>query len=180
MVKSKAFVGALGLAAITISSAVADDAFTTYGDVARYALPAGAATLVLSKNDAAGLNQLLASAAVTLGATYALKYAVDDTRPNGGRRSFPSGHTAWAFTGAAFIHHRYGWKWGVPAELAATAVAISRVDGDYHRWRDVVASAAIAHLSAYVLVDRLDERVTLMPMFGGREPAFGIVGAVRF
>ena len=81
-----------------------------------------------------------------------LKYAVDDTRPNGGRRSFPSGHTAWAFTGAAFIHHRYGWEWGVPTEIAAAAVAISRIDGNYHRWRDVIASAAIAHASAYFLV----------------------------
>jgi membrane-associated phospholipid phosphatase len=162
------------------SPARASDAFTTYGDVARYALPAGAAILALGKDDTEGLKQLLASGAVTIGATYALKYAVDDTRPNGGRRSFPSGHTAWAFTGAAYIHHRYGWEWGVPAELAAAAVAVSRVDGNYHRWRDVVASAVIAHTSAYFLVDRLDERVTLMPMIGGREPAFGIVGSVRF
>lgn len=180
MIKSKTLAAALVLTASTGSSAAADSGFTAYGDVARYAIPAGAAILALSEDDTPGLKQLLASGAVTLGATYALKYAVDDTRPNGGRRSFPSGHTAWAFTGAAFIHHRYGWEWGLPAELAATAVAISRVDGNYHRWRDVVASAAIAHISAYIFVDRLDERVTLMPMLGGREPAFGIVGAVRF
>jgi len=161
-------------------AAAAENGFTTYGDVARYALPAGAAILALSKDDTEGLKQLFASGAVTLSTTYALKYAVDDTRPNGGRRSFPSGHTAWAFTGAAFIHHRYGWEWGVPAEFAATAVAISRIDGNYHRWRDVVASAVIAHTSAFFLVDRLDERVTLMPLMGARDGAFGLVGAVRF
>jgi membrane-associated phospholipid phosphatase len=168
------------LAGAPLSSASASEAFTTYGDVTRYALPAGAAILALTKDDTNGLKQLLASGAVTIGATYALKYAVDDTRPNGGRRSFPSGHTAWAFAGAAYIHHRYGWEWGLPAELAAAAVAVSRVDGDYHRWRDVIASAAIAHASAFFLVDRLDERVTLTPMIGGRKPAFGIVGSVRF
>lgn len=162
-------------------SAAAGDGFTTYGDIARYALPALGASLALAKDDESGLTQLLASGAVTVGATYALKYAVNDTRPNGGKRSFPSGHTAWAFAGAAFIHHRYGWEWGVPAELAATAVAISRVDGDFHRWRDVVASAVIAHTSAYFLVNRFDERVTLMPMLAdARGPAFGIVGAIRF
>lgn len=172
--------GALVLAALSVSPAVAGETFTTYGDVGRYALPAGAAILSLTKDDTEGLTQLLASGAVTLGATYALKYAIDDTRPNGGRRSFPSGHTAWAFTGAAFIHHRYGWEWGIPAELAATAVAVSRVDGDFHRWRDVIASAVIAHTSAYFFVNRWDERVTIMPMIGGREPAFGIAGRFRF
>lgn len=163
-----------------LSSAAASEAFTTYGDVTRYALPAAAAVLALSHDDTEGLKQLVASGAVTLGVTYALKYAVDDTRPNGGRRSFPSGHAAWAFTGAAYIHHRYGWQWGLPAELAAAAVAVSRVDGDYHRWRDVIASAVIAHTSAFFLVDRLDNRVTLMPMIGGRKPAFGILASVRF
>lgn len=161
-------------------TAGAGDAFTVYGDAARYILPAGAATLSLARDDTLGFTQLLASGALTLGATYALKHAIDDTRPNGGRRSFPSGHTAWAFAGAAFVQQRYGWRWGVPAELAAAAVAVSRIDGNYHRWRDVAASAAIAHLSAYILVERLDERVKLVPMMGGRESAFGIVGAIRF
>lgn len=172
--------GALPFALLPLSSAFAGETFTTYGDVGRYALPAGAAILALTEDDTDGLKQLLASGAITLGATYALKHAVDDTRPNGGRRSFPSGHTAWAFTGAAFIHYRYGWEWGVPAELAATAVAVSRVDGNFHRWRDVIASAAIAHASAYFLVDHLDENVTLLPMIGGRKPAFGLVGSLRF
>jgi len=45
----------------------------------------------------------------------------------------------------------------------------------------VIASAAIAHASsAYFLVDHMDENVTLMPMIGGRKPAFGIVGSLRF
>ena len=180
MVRFKAWASALLIAASAASPAAADNGFTSYGDVARYALPAGAVLLSLSTDDTEGLKQLLASGVVTLSTTYALKYAFDDTRPNGGRRSFPSGHTAWAFTGAAFIHHRYGWEWGLPAELAATAVAVSRVDGNYHRWRDVVASAVIAHTSAFFLVDRLDERVTLMPMIGARDGAFGLVGAVRF
>lgn len=171
---------ALPLALLPFAPALAGDTFTTYGDIGRYALPAGAAILSLTQDDTDGLKQLLASGAVTLGATYALKYAVDDTRPNGGRRSFPSGHTAWAFTGAAFIHYRYGWEWGLPAELAASAVAISRVEGDFHRWRDVIASAVIAHTSAYFLVEHMNENVTLLPMIGGRKPVFGIVGSLRF
>lgn len=168
------------LATAATPAARAGSSFTTYGDVARYALPAGAAILALTKDDESGLGQLLAGTAVTLGTTYALKYAVNDTRPNGGKHSFPSGHTAFAFAGAAFIHERYGWQWGIPAEIAAMAVAYSRVDANAHRWRDVIASAAIAHVSAFFLVDHLDERVTLFPIVGGRKPSFGIVGRIRF
>ncbi len=180
MAKFEKFTGVSFALCLASAPVAAGEGFTTYGDVARYALPAGAAALAFAKDDTDGLSQLLASGAVTMGLTYGLKYAIDDTRPNGGRRSFPSGHTAWAFVGAAFVHQRYGWEWGLPANLAATAVAVSRVDGDFHRWRDVIASAVIAHTSAFFLVDHMDERVTLMPMIGGRKPAFGIVGAIRF
>lgn len=158
----------------------AKDSFTTYGDIARYALPAGAALLSTFKGDSEGLGQLLVSGGVTLGATYALKHAVDARRPDGGRHSFPSGHTAFAFVGAAYVHERYGWQWGVPATLAAGAVAWSRVDAGRHHWRDVIASAAIAHASAFFLVDHLDDRVALFPLIGGRKPSFGLVGRIRF
>lgn len=155
-------------------------ALTSYGDVAQYALPAGAALLSALKGDGEGAAQLFASGAVTAGLTYGLKYAVDERRPNGGRYSFPSGHTSFAFIGAAYVHERYGWEWGVPAELAAAVVGYSRVDAKAHHWYDVVASAGIAHLSAYFLVDHRDSNVMLLPMVGGRKPAFGIVGSIRF
>ena len=52
---------------VAVLRAVAQgEAFTTYGDVARYALPAGAAILGLSKDDTDGLKQLLASATDTI------------------------------------------------------------------------------------------------------------------
>jgi len=69
---------------------------------------------------------------------------VNRTRPNGGHQSFPSGHTASAFAGAAFLQRRYGWKVGVPACFAATFVGYSRVESHNHYTSDVVAGAAIA------------------------------------
>lgn len=75
--------------------------------------------------------------------TYGLKYAVDAERPNGGPRSFPSGHTASAFMGAEFIRKEYGWGWGVPAYLTAGWVGYSRVETNNHYWRDVLAGALI-------------------------------------
>jgi len=178
--KHRAALAACAALALTHTSAQAKDAFTTYGDVAQYALPATAAVLALAKDDTEGFKQFAASTAVTLALTYGLKYSVNSTRPNGGRHSFPSGHSARAFAGAAFIHTRYGWEVGIPAQLAASAVAWSRVDARAHHWYDVVASAGIAHLSAYFLTDHLNENVMLLPVIGGRKPSFGIVGAIRF
>ncbi len=158
----------------------AGDGFTTYGDVGRIAIPAAGAILALVNDDTEGLKQLFVSAAATNASTYALKYAVNETRPDGGRYGFPSGHAAFAFAGAAFVHKRYGWHWGIPFEVAAAAVAVSRVHARRHYWRDVAASAAIAHASAYFLVERRDLSVRFLPMVGSRKPAFRIVSSVRF
>ena len=158
----------------------AEDALTTYGDVGKLAIPAAAAALSLFNDDADGLKQLFVSGVATAGATYALKYSIRETRPDGGRHSFPSGHTSLAFTGAAYVHRRYGWQWGIPFELAAAIVAYSRVDARRHYWYDVVASAGIAHLSAYFLADHRDVNVRLFPLGGGHRPGFGIVSSMRF
>lgn len=75
--------------------------------------------------------------------TYTLKYAIDARRPNGGRQSFPSGHTSAAFMGAEFIRKQYGPWWGAPAYAAASWVGYTRLDAHQHYWRDVLAGAAI-------------------------------------
>jgi len=79
--------------------------------------------------------------------TAALKYTVNETRPNGGAHSFPSGHASAAFTGAEFIRKEYGWAWATPAYLAASFVAWSRVEADKHYTHDVLAGAAIGILA---------------------------------
>ena len=154
--------------------------YKTYGDVFQKVLPAGAAILAWSKDDAVGMRQFLQSGGVTMATTYALKYSVNSTRPNGGKHSFPSGHTSSAFAGAAFIGRRYGWEWGLPAEALAAAVAGSRIDAKAHHWRDVIASAAIAHVSAYYLVDRKPRDVNLAVAFDTTAHSIQFFGAVHF
>ncbi len=82
-------------------------------------------------------------------ATYALKYAIDAERPNGGGQSFPSGHTAAAFMGAEFIRKEFGPWWGAPAYGAAAWVGYTRVRSHNHYWRDVIGGAALGILSNY-------------------------------
>ena len=155
-------------------------AFTTYGNIFQAALPVAAAALTSARDDGEGLKQFAYSGLATLGTTYALKYAIDSKRPNGGSHSFPSGHTSSAFWGASYIHERYGWQLGFPAEILAAAVAGSRVDAKAHHWRDVIASALIADTSAYFLVTPHDSGVLLTPWSNGPKGSFGIAGKVHF
>jgi len=90
------------------------------------------------------------SAALTLGATYALKYAIEEERPNGGRHAFPSAHASISFASAEFMHKRYGWKYGIPAYAAALFVAYSRVEARQHYTHDVIAGAVIGIGSSYL------------------------------
>lgn len=76
-----------------------------------------------------------------------LKTAIGSQRPNGENSlSFPSGHTAGAFTWATTVTHYYGLKAGIPAYLAATYVGFARLDDRAHRLTDVVAGAAIGYI----------------------------------
>ena len=107
----------------------AADNIRTAGDILQYVLPATAGGLTLGYQDYKGTLQFGESAALTLGATYALKYAVNERRPNGGSGSFPSAHTSISFSAAEFMRKRYGWEYGIPAYAAASFVAYSRVAG---------------------------------------------------
>lgn len=137
-------------AAVDCGRLSAADGIQTAGDVLQFVLPATAGGLALSHRDGAGALQLGESLAVTLGVTYALKYGIDEQRPNGGGQSFPSGHTSVSFSAAEFMRKRYGWEYGVPAYAAASFVAYSRVESREHHPHDVLAGAAIGILSSYI------------------------------
>src|SRR5262245_23354769 len=73
--------------------------------------------------------------------TYAIKYPVNRTRPNGDPRSFPSGHASSTFATAAVLQQYYGWKLGIPAYAAAAYTAASRVTDNKHWASDVTFGA---------------------------------------
>ncbi len=121
------------------------------GDVFAAGLPvvAGGTTLLYEKN-LNGALQFTETYASQLALTYSLKYIVDEKRPNGGRYSFPSGHTASAFSSAAFIQRRYGWKVGLPAYVLAAYTGWTRVYAKKHYIWDVAAGAVIGTGCAYL------------------------------
>jgi membrane-associated phospholipid phosphatase len=79
--------------------------------------------------------------------TSALKVAVDRRRPDGGRYSFPSGHTSATAATATVLQQHFGWRVGVPAFAVAAYVAGQRLQEDAHYLSDVTFGAAIGVVS---------------------------------
>lgn len=94
---------------------------------------------------------LLSNAVMAL-AVNATKYSVKEMRPdNSTENSFPSGHTATAFTAATILHKEYGltrspW-FSIGGYAVATATGVMRVLNNRHWVSDVVAGAGIGILS---------------------------------
>ncbi len=80
---------------------------------------------------------------LTYGVTSAGKLVFQRTRPNGDAYSFPSGHTATAFTTAGVLSRHYG-PWGTAAGVSlGVLTALGRMEENKHYASDVVAGATI-------------------------------------
>lgn len=98
------------------------------------------------------------SIAIMTATVNGLKYSVSRPRPDGSRNnSFPSGHTATAFTTATFLHKEYGWRspwFSIGGYTAAAITGFSRILNNKHWMTDVMAGAAIGigsvHLGYFI------------------------------
>jgi membrane-associated phospholipid phosphatase len=75
--------------------------------------------------------------------TTGLKVAVDRTRPDQGKYSFPSGHTSSTFASATVLQRQLGWKVGAPAYAVALYVGASRMTENRHFASDIIFGAAL-------------------------------------
>ena len=89
-----------------------------------------------------------------LAITSAIKYTARVERPDGSsRNSFPSGHTAMAFTSAELLSIEYGerYPWIRPIGYAvASATGIGRLLNNRHWVGDVLTGAGLGILSAHI------------------------------
>lgn len=99
--------------------------------------------------------------------TFPLKKATHRLRPSAGDRlSFPSGHTAAAFTLAEFLAQEYSGKspvYGIIGYSFATATGVFRMYNKAHWFSDVVAGAGFGILStkaAYLVYPYLRNALT--------------------
>lgn len=137
------------------AEAAGNKTVTHAGDILRFALPAAAAGISLYKDDYTGLAQFAVAYAATVGIAEGLKQVVHERRPDGSDfKSFPSASAASAQAASAYLWHRYGWQYGVPAFGLGLLVGYSRVQARKHHWYDVAASDAIAIGVNYLVVSR--------------------------
>ena len=118
---------------------------------------------------------------VSAGVAYTLKHTIHEQRPDGSdNRSFPSGHSTFAFAGATVLHKEFGHlsPWiSVAGYGIATLTAVDRVCKDRHHWYDACAGAAIGFLSTeltYYVTDRLFPRHNASLAFTGNSIDFAL------
>lgn len=151
----------------------------TSGDILQFALPATAFTSTLfHEDDDKAYLQFLKSYAMTVISVHVLKRIINKPRPNGGQYGFPSGHTASAFSGAAFLQRRYGWKIGIPAYILASFTGYTRIKANKHDIYDVLAGAGIGIMNAYIYVKPFKQNKKLS--FNILKKEKGIIAGINY
>lgn len=135
-----------------------------------------------------GVVAYISMAALTNG----LKYTIREPRPDSSsRNSFPSGHTATAFTGAELVRAEYGWGYGLAAYTVATGVAFMRMYNGRHWLTDVLAGASVGIISARIgywmlplnrKIFKMDRRKAIVstPLYYPEQRALGLACAMSF
>ena len=132
------------------------DPIRTAGDIGQIASPLYGLYLAYDNSDKDGQIQFCKSSVATILTTHFLKQAIDKPRPDGSNNnSFPSGHTSAAFSGATFIHKRYGFNKAWPIYIVASFVGYSRVYAEKHYWEDVLAGAILAGINTWIFTSPL-------------------------
>lgn len=129
------------------------------GDIVQIIIPTVAIGMALNEKEYYNLFKMSANILFTQLIVESLKRLTQVERPNyvngDKKHSFPSGHTAAAFSGAAFIHFNYSYKKALPFYGLASFVAFSRVYNNKHSIVDVTAGATIAVIFSYLLAQKI-------------------------
>ncbi|MCD8262869.1 MAG: phosphatase PAP2 family protein [Tannerellaceae bacterium] len=125
------------------------------------------------------------------GTVQTMKRTIRADCPDGGKRSFPSGHTATVFTGAHLLFREYKdtsfWP-GIAGYTVATTTGLLRMVNRRYWFSDVVAGAGIGILSveaSYLLLplfqkkdnlrEQTDARFTFFPLAIPQQTGVGMV-----
>jgi membrane-associated phospholipid phosphatase len=158
------------------ASAKGDSSYTAIGNVLGDAWVQGGAAIGTYAIGALAHKPLVAhvgadlvrSQALNAVLTRGLKVAVGRSRPDGGRHSFPSGHSSASFASAAVLQAHFGWKAGLPAYATAGFIGWTRVRDDQHWLTDAIAGSVIGAVSGLTVTRGHDRRGwTVQPLTSG-------------
>ena len=147
--------------AFSAARAAKKDFFTRSGDWIQVLLPLSTASRLYRAGAYTDLYSFTAANMTTGLQTHALKHLIHSKRPNGGKHSFPSGHTSFVFSSPSYLFFRYGAQESMLEFILASTVAASRVHGLYHHTRDVLAGAILAAANQYFFYHHY--QLTLLP-----------------
>ncbi|MDR0742288.1 MAG: phosphatase PAP2 family protein [Puniceicoccales bacterium] len=155
---NKCIVLILILAIFTPTGQLGADDFQQMGDILQFAIPVYAFGLSRGEERYEGTKQFIYSLTASQLTVHVLKETTYQKRPDyqEGRKknSFPSGHASSAFSGASFIHRRYGFKQAIIPYGLAIATGVSRVHAKKHYTRDVIVGAVISYLWTWCFVEK--------------------------
>jgi membrane-associated phospholipid phosphatase len=158
----KLLITGLLITAMSVPTHAAEFTVERIGDLLQVVVPAMALGMTLEEDGYEGTWQFAQVFAATTATEGAIKYFVEEHRPNGTNNSaFPSGHTMAAFSGATFIHRRYGLERAALPYVLAGFVGYSRVQSKWHNVDDVVAGAIFAGMYTMIFADRKMPPVTV-------------------
>ncbi len=147
---------------------------------------------VKGKNNLRDRSIILATSYIIMsGATIGIKSWAKVERPDGtSNNSFPSGHTATAFSGAEFLWQEYKdvniW-YGISGYIVATGTGFFRIYNSRHWLSDVVMGAGIGILStkvAYWIYPYVQNKLfrssknttaAIAPFYNGKQLGFGLI-----
>lgn len=161
------------------ASAISHNGWDNLSTVTELSLLGVALGTPIVKDDWEGAGQAALSVGVAAGFATLGKSLVHEQRPdNSDNNSFPSGHSAIAFSSATTLYRRYGWQIGFPAYAVAALTGTGRIAAKKHHWYDVAAGAAIGTASGWFFTDAFNDKVQLTPWADSK--GAGIIVAMRW
>ena len=135
------------------------------GNYTQVIVPAYAFGMAMNESDWDGVKEFALSFGTMELALGGLKATIKEERPDhSNKKSFPSGHTAAAFSGATFIHKRYGFKRAIIPYILAGFTGYTRIVEKRHYFHDVVAGAVLSSLMTWAFVSKYgDVQVSAAP-----------------
>lgn len=129
---------------------------------------------------------------IMLGVVNGLKYTTKILRPYGSaKNSFPSGHTAFAFTGAEIMHEEYGDQsilYSIAGYAIGGTTGVLRMVNNRHWVSDVVFGAGVGMASTKIAYSLLpwakkkvfkNENLAILPMYLPKGAGLGLNLAIK-